>query len=309
MSLQLFIDKPFYRARCDMDLRTPHQHSRIGRCLVLLLVALVTAGCSSTKLTYRYADWGIVWWVEDYVTLTDEQERQLSADLETLMQWHCSSELPRYQEWLAELESDVAGGPPEQGTVSYHQQRLFAFFPELLERITPVAANLLSTLSDRQVKELAENMARSQRETREEFLAETPEKTARARAERTADRMERWLGPLSPQQQEIIDQWSANRESQTEIWLQGRRNWQQALLERLEERRLPDFEERLRPLIVHSERARGQDYQMMMADSREAMATLIHELIQAGNNNTLAHLKGRASDLREDFAALACAPA
>ena len=99
--------------------------------VLILVLAFALVGCSSTKLAYRYADWGIVWWVEDYVTLTADQKQQLNSDIEQLRQWHCSAELPRYQAWLDELESDVASSPPDQPTVEYHQQRLFGFFPSL----------------------------------------------------------------------------------------------------------------------------------------------------------------------------------
>ena len=277
--------------------------------ILILLLVFGLVGCSSTKLAYRYADWGIVWWVEDYVTLTDDQKQQLNNDIEQLRQWHCSAELPRYQAWLDELESDVSSSTPDQATVNYHQQQLFSFFPSLLERATPVAANLLSSLSDEQVKELAENMAQSQRDMEEEFLADSPDATAEARAERTAERVERWLGELNPQQRDIVQRWSANRGAQTEIWLQGRRNWQLALLDVLEVRDEPTFESELRYLILNSEEVRGEAYKTMMAESRVAMASLMHDLILAGDRATLAHLQNRAVELNNDFEALTCSPA
>lgn len=276
--------------------------------LVLLLV-ITLVGCSSTKLAYRYADWGIVWWVEDYVSLTADQKLQLNNDIEQLRQWHCSAELPRYQAWLDELESDVSDAPPDQTTVNYHQQQLFSFFPSLLEQATPVAMNLLSSLNDEQVEELAKNMAQSQQEMEEEFLADSPEATAEARAERTAERVERWLGELNREQRDIVRQWSANRGGQTEIWLQGRRNWQLALLAALEKRNQPTFEAELKYLILNSESVRGNAYKAMMADSRAAMSSLMHDLIIAGDSATLAHLQDRAAELKSDFEVLSCSPA
>ena len=277
--------------------------------VLILVLAFGLAGCSSTKLAYRYADWGIVWWVEDYVSLTADQKQQLNSDIEQLRQWHCSAELPRYQAWLDELESDVSNNPPDQATVEYHQQQLFSFFPSLLERATPVATNLLSSLSDEQVQELGDNMAQSQREMEEEFLADSPEATAEARAERTAERVERWLGELNSKQRDIVRQWSANRGAQTEIWLQGRKNWQLALLEILEGRDEPTFEAELEYLILNSEEVRGEAYKAMMAESRAAMASLMHDLILAGDNTTLANLQNRAVELNNDFGALTCSPA
>lgn len=277
--------------------------------VLVLVLAFGLVGCSSTKLAYRYADWGIVWWVEDYVSLTDEQKQQLDNDVEQLRQWHCSAELPRYQAWLDELESDVSGAPPDRATINYHQQQLFNFLPSLLERATPVAADLLASLSDEQVRELAENMARGQQEMEEKFLADSREATAEARTERTSERVERWLGALNREQRDIVRQWSANRGAQTEIWLQGRRNWQLALLEILERRNEPAFQAELESLILNSDEVRGDAYKAMMAESRVAMADLMHDLILAGDETTLAHLQSRAVELNNDFETLSCSPA
>lgn len=104
-------------------------------------------------------------------------------------------------------------------------------------------------------------------------------------------------------------QWSANRGEQTEIWLQGRRNWQLALLELLEKRNAPTFEAELEYLILNSEEVRGEAYKVMMAESRAAMSSLMHELIMAGDRETLAQLQDQAVELNDDFAALTCSPA
>lgn len=273
----------------------------------LSLIALfVLAGCSSTRMAYRYADWGVVWWVEDYVTLSRAQKQQLNRDLDSLRQWHCSTELRRYTAWLDELEADIADGAPDIDTIEYHQQQLLVFVPDLLDRAVPVAVNLLASLSDDQVTELARNMAEDQSELEQEMLAGDPQQTAKARAERTAKRVERWLGSLNGQQQALVEEWSADRGRQTEIWLQGRENWQQALLETMENRDQPGFEGAIRELVVNSEKARGPEYQAMMTESQQAMANLMHELIQAGDQQHREHLQARASELNQDFTALTC---
>lgn len=267
---------------------------------------VVLSGCSSTRIAYNYADQGIIWWVEDYVTLTSAQEEQLEQDLASLQQWHCSDELPRYSTWLRELETDILSGTPDVETIRYHQQQLLGFVPQLLERGTPAAQNLLESLSDEQVRELADNMASKQKELEEEMLAGSPEETARARAERTRERIEGWLGDLNEQQWALVQAWSADRAQQTQIWLEGRRNWQNALLAELDHRKQPGFDDAVRDLLVHSEQARGEAYRRMSEESRQAMAVLIHDLIQAGGPEHREHILAKARDLNSDFVALTC---
>lgn len=286
-----------------------YRPSAMIRATALLLTLALLSACSSTRTAYRYADWGVTWWVDDYVTLTNEQEQQLAKDLNNLRQWHCTAELPRYRQWLHELVRDTRSGDLDRGKVSYHQERLFDFLPGLLEQAAPTATNMLASLSDEQVAELARNMARNHGEMEEKFLLGSPEARAEARAERTMERIENWLGPLNNRQQRIAREWSESRGRQTEIWLEGRRNWQLALLDALEERDSPNFGERIRYLLVNSEEVRGEAYKEMMAESRVAMADLMYELIEAGAPSHLAHLEDRAVELRGDFRALTCSPA
>lgn len=274
--------------------------------LLTVLCLFLFAGCSSTKMAYRYADWGIIWWVEDYITLTSVQEARLEEDLAALQQWHCSAELPRYTRWLDELEADITATKPDIVTIRYHQQQLLAFLPDLIARATPVAVNLLQSLSDEQVAELAENMADNQQELEEEMLAGTPQETAEARADRTAERIERWLGDLNGKQRALVEAWSAGRARQTEIWLQGRENWQSALLAALDNRDQPGFPATVEELMVHSDRARGLAYQTMMRESRQAMAELMYNLIQAGEKRHREHLLTKAEKLNRDFVTLSC---
>lgn len=273
---------------------------------LLLVVILFISGCSSTRLAYRYADWGIVWWVEDFVSLSQAQEQQLDDDIESLKRWHCSSELPRYRAWLSIIESDLASGKPTPETVSRLQNQLAGFFPPLVQKITPVAITLLSGLSDEQVQELASNMEENHRELEGEFLEGDAETIAQARAGRTEARAEHWLGKLNATQKSLVNNWSESRKGQTEIWLTGRRNWQKALLNALENRNDPGFDATVTELINNPEAGRGDAYAQSIAESMAAMNSLIQELLQASDASHLDHLAHQVSKLRGDFKALTC---
>ena len=273
---------------------------------IALLGLVLLAGCSSTKMAYRYADWGIVWWVDDYIPMTAEQESRLEQDIRGLRQWHCATELPRYSEWLAQLKSDVRSGDLSQSTVTHHQEQLLSFFSPLMERARPAATRLLSSLSDEQVQQLASNMEESQKDLEDELLADNPEQTREARAERTVERVERWLGSLNDRQRDTVNAWSEGRGQQTKIWLEGRRNWQQALIDTLETRDSDDFSDRVHYLMSNYEEVRGERYQRMMSDSRAAMAGLMTDLLQQADQRHLDHLLEKAATMQGDFDTLAC---
>jgi len=273
---------------------------------IALLGLVLLAGCSSTKMAYRYADWGIVWWVDDYIPMTAEQESRLEQDIRDLRQWHCATELPRYSEWLGRLKSDVHSGDLSQSTVTHHQEQLLSFFPPLMEHARPAATRLLSSLSDGQVQQLASNMEESQKELEDELLADNPEQTREARTGRTVERVERWLGSLNDHQRDTVNAWSKDRGQQTKIWLEGRRNWQQALIDALETRDSDNFSDRVHHLMSNYEEVRGERYQRMMSDSRAAMAGLMTDLLQQADQRHLDHLLEKAATMQGDFDTLAC---
>ncbi len=289
-----------------MECRAPSWLKEIKKIAVIIAIVLALASCSSTKFAYRYADRGIVWWVDDYISMTDEQENQLKRDILALRDWHCRTELPRYSQWLAELKQDVRSGNLQKARVSYHQKQLLSFSLPLTDRAKPAAKRLLSSLSDEQVRELADNMAESQAELEKEFLAENPEQTRQARTERTKLRIERWLGTLNETQTRTLKQWSYNRGRQTKIWLEGRRAWQRKLIEALEQRKEAGFDRAIDYLIDNNEELRGPEYQQMMAESLASMTDLLTDLLEEAEQQQLDFLLDRAATLRGDFNNLAC---
>ncbi|MCG8518196.1 MAG: DUF6279 family lipoprotein [Pseudomonadales bacterium] len=282
--------------------------SAFRRLAVYLLItcAVITSGCSSNRLAYRYADWAVVWWVEDYLTLNEDQSQQLQKDLDRLVSWHCQVELPRYAQWLRRLEQDLQPEVADRTVLQRHQQQLTAFLPPLLERLGDPASRLLASLSETQVEELAANMESRHRELQSEYLLASPEQTGQARAERIQERAERWLGSLNRQQQDIVAQWAINRGAQTRIWLDGRRKWQEAFLASLASRHSAGFTDRLGHLIEHSEEARGARYRAMTSDSRSALVDLNYRLLLNADQRHWQHLRAEVAGLREDVEALAC---
>lgn len=273
------------------------------RLIALLLVLALLGACSSTRLAYRFADQGIIWWVEDYVSLTREQKSTLRRELDVLLDWHCEQELPRYSDWLGELRREMADGALPPDRIEHHRQQVTAFAEPLAARIVPMATRLLASLSDKQTRELVRNMAQSQAERREEYLGD--DSRARA-AERVRERAERWLGTLNDRQQAIVAEWSRDREQQTRIWLDGRGRWQQALAERLGQRDAPDFRAHLRDLILNAPDYQGETYRNMMATNTRDLTRLTHDLLMAADERHWQHLQGETTDLKKDVTALAC---
>jgi hypothetical protein len=277
------------------------------RLAITVVLVLALAGCSSAKLAYRYADLGTVWWVEDYVSLDSDQEKVLKQGIRDFRQWHCSRELPRYELWLSTVIADAnSAGLTDSARVAFHQEQLLALLPALTEKAAPIVVAFLKTLSDEQVQELAANMADRQQELELDLLKGTPEATASARAERTAERLESWLGDFDDDQYFRIQRWSAAQAGQTDIWLEGRKQWQQAFLEALQQRQGPRFDSVIADLLQNPEQARGLVYQRTMTQSKTAMTELLSDLLAMGGEPALENVKTKATELKSDVNVLTC---
>lgn len=291
-----------------MSANHPHRtdHRTPVHWILLLCLMLVLGGCSSTRFAYQQLDWVITWWVEDYIPLNGTQEAYLERRIPQHLAWHCREELPRYARWLASVDTLVNEPVIRTNDVAEQQKQLFDALDRLLVEIAPTASGLLATLDDRQVQALANAMADHQQEDRDEFLGDDPDTQRDRREERTRERAEHWLGPLTSEQRRTIATWNQARGNQTAIWLDGRARWQAALLTALENRRADGFEDRVRHLLLHSSEVRGPEYVAMLARSRQAITQLITDLLNQATADQRAHLRGEIAHLQSDVRALTC---
>src|SRR6186713_622496 len=79
-----------------------------ARVVVLLLLTLTlgaVAGC--TNFFYDKLDTLARWYIQDLVSLDNDQRSDVHAWLESTLRWHRQSELTRYAQYLRELSNTV----------------------------------------------------------------------------------------------------------------------------------------------------------------------------------------------------------
>lgn len=278
------------------------------RLLLLLLCTLLLSGCSSLRLGYANLDWLIPWQVDDYVSLDNAQADALDQALASHLQWHCQSELPRYSVWLATVNDSVEARTFSRAAIDERYQELLGLLIRIGQEITPSAAAILASLDDRQIATLAENLAQRNREKRLEYLQPSRDQQIQERAERFEERLQRWFGTVSAEQRQLITQWSNRRGDQNANWLDGREQWQAALMQALQERHTPGFERRLGQLLTDVDRFKSAEYRARAAEGRKQTLDLIQRLLGLSSERQLSHLSAELQGLNADFQALTCEP-
>jgi hypothetical protein len=253
-----------------------HEINRAGQhrlwtwCAAGLLVLL--AGCTLT-LTYRYADWIILWQVDHYFDLTADQRHDLALRLTPLLARHRHEAIPQYEAFLVQIRQRL-----ERGLTSQDIDWAYATYDrlraDLFDRLVTDGGVLLASVDPRQVRTFEEALQKDHDKAARLVQAPGPERLKK-RAHVTIDWLEDWLGPLSQDQEAQIREWSLALPDTQQVWFAYRQQLQQELLALLHQPRTPErVAGELRAMLVYLDQHAPQDYQDAVRQMRAAAKTM-----------------------------------
>lgn len=278
----------------------------LARLLIALLLAAALAGCTRIGLAYRNLDLLIPWTLDDYLQLDGAQRRQLAAHLDQHLAWHCRSQLPRYVEQLAQLRRQLDDERLAARDLQPTHAQLRLALRALGERITPSAVTLLRELDDSQVQHLRAAFAERQEADAERYLQAPLAQQVRQRADRASERLEHWFGPLDAAQRQRVLAWSHSLGEQNRHWLDGRGQWQAAMLAALAQREQVDFPARLAGLLQDRESAMSSEVRQASRQAEQATVALLADLHTLAGAEQRRHLQQRLAALQRDLSELQC---
>ena len=138
------------------------ERSRAARWLARLLLggvlALGLAGCGAS-LVYPRLDTLVGLYIRGLDSLDDSQSARLARTLEHNLEWHRRDELERYDVFLRDLAARVADGLTRPA-LEDAAVRAETYWRRIFEQAAPGYTDLAATLTDRQVRELLQNLER-----------------------------------------------------------------------------------------------------------------------------------------------------
>lgn len=274
-------------------------------CLLLSLGLLVSA-CSKAGLAYRNLDWVISWRVNQYLDLDSQQKTWFKPKLQEHLTWHCSTELPRYVDWLQRTEQLVEAPEPDARQMEAQMIEAEQAFNAIVQQTNPTTVALLADLRPEQVERLYARMEKDNREDRQKFLEPPLETQISERAERLEKRLKPWFGSLNETQRVRVAQWASERRDQNRLWLENRARWQGEFRRVLDDRDAEDFAQRMSHVLEN--RRGGHDQQTTQAyeQSRQAMAALLSDLLAAADHRQRDQVNQRLTSIRADLAGEIC---
>ncbi|MFA0038657.1 DUF6279 family lipoprotein [Vibrio sp. 10N.261.52.A1] len=194
---------------------------------LLLLVCFLFVGCG-TKFAYNNISWFAVSYIEDFVSLSNSQESELEARLDSLQAWHKETQLPLYIEQIEVLQS-INRSELSPAFIVEQSEQIKNHIRTIVNKFSPDIYALSMQLNPKQDSEFLKNFRKKQQEFYEERLSLNDDDSRERYRERIEERLERWLGSVSKEQQQIIVAWSQEWINTNNSWREYQNNTYQDL--------------------------------------------------------------------------------
>lgn len=247
---------------------------------LLAALFLLTSACSF-KTLYNQLDNIIPAYIEEMVSLDDVLEQNIQQRTQFLINWHRTTQLKEYAEWLRSLQQDVNPQLTDKKLVQ-HLLRVESFWKSLLQKVYKELADLLPSLNSEQRKELFSSMAAKNKDFSDDYIDIDEKKRIDSNIERMLENYENWLGDLTAEQKKAIAQAAKEMRSVARLRLQQRLLWQQGIQKILEGEESNSFKsERLRVLFAGFEKNKSAEMRKLEAINRDTMAQLTLNVIHS----------------------------
>ncbi|MGR5354444.1 DUF6279 family lipoprotein [Vibrio chagasii] len=194
---------------------------------LLLLGCFLFVGCG-TKFAYNNISWFAVSYIEDFVSLSNSQESELEARLDSLQAWHKETQLPLYIEQIEVLQS-INRSELSPAFIVEQSEQIKNHIRTIVNKFSPDIYALSMQLNPKQGGEFLKNFRKKQQEFYEERLSLNDDDSRERYRERIEERLERWLGSVSKEQQQIIVAWSQEWINTNNSWREYQNNTYQDL--------------------------------------------------------------------------------
>lgn len=267
---------------------------------LLIIPVLLLASCS-LRFLYNQLDWLIPWYVDDYVTLSAQQETLLDNNLSRYLDWHRKDQLPHYAEFLDSVLVSFKQGLT-QSDIRRFKNQSEQFVTLLLERMRPGVIELLHHMDDQQVDELFESLTQKNDEYRKKYIDVSEEKLRSKRSKNVQKFIKRWTGKLNKEQIELIDDWSLQFKLMGEEFLQSRISWQQdfrILLDKRNDRLI--LQQGLNKLFANGYASRSQPFQQKYDYNKKILLELYESLDRSLTEKQRQHVIKQLTKYAQDF--------
>jgi hypothetical protein len=194
-----------------------------------LAAVLLLEGCSGLRFAYDNADTYLRWRASSYLDLSGEASDDLDTRIDDALAWHRTHALPKYAGLLDEAQRRFGRGL-SRGDIDWGYDSVRAQVREALGAAAERAAPIIDRLTPAQIAHLEGRFAEDNRKFAREYLRGSESERREKRAKRMAERLEDWIGRLTPAQLERVRQYSERAPLFDELRDRDRKRLQRELI-------------------------------------------------------------------------------
>ena len=273
----------------------------------VIVLSLFLTGCG-TQFAYNNLDWLIHWYVDDFIDLNRTQTQVFDEDFKQWHQWHRSEELPKYHAHLQIIKAQIQDKSLTEVELEQHFLDVRGYWEALRDRVSPDLTAMATTLSEKQIEALFEQLQEDndeQQEEHDEFYAMSEDERSKDRFKRLEKELKEWIGKLTPEQKSIVKRYQPEFKRNWQNWIDFHQTMRDAAKTLFDERAAnPNFEAQLQHLMTHPEAYRSEE---MIANSdfnRALYSQLTAEVLLILTPKQTRRLIAKIEDYIEDFEVL-----
>lgn len=247
--------------------------------LFFISAIFIFVSACTFKALYNQLDNIIPSYIENMVSLDEALEKNIEKRLQHLLNWHRSTQLKEYADWLRIVQQDVNAQLTEK-KLYHHVIQAETFWKLLLQKLYKELAEILPSLNSEQRKELFANLAEKNQDFKDDYIEIDQKQRFDEYSERMLDHYTSWFGGLSERQQAAIQQAAKEIRSVAPLRLQQRQLWQKEIQEILDSKE-PDsvMTERLGAMFSDFEIKKNVEIKNLEAVNRRIIVKLTLKII------------------------------
>lgn len=201
--------------------------------LTLILCAVVISGCSRLTLSYRFADWYLVYKLDDSFDLNRDQKKFIDKEFEKYLSWNKQVMIPKYKTYLEQLHEKIQKGNLNEATWAPEYNKMDQLFKESIAPLLPPFAELMLKLNKQQVSYFKNTLEEERQKIKDNYA--TPGKRLKKSLKRNEKVFKFWFGRLNPQQEVALKDIYVQNPFPSDLWQLKRAQQQDYYLKLLNE--------------------------------------------------------------------------
>lgn len=273
---------------------------KIKRILIWLLIAMFLSGCSF-RFVYNHLDWWTNWYLDDYVTLTEQQQQRFDDEFEQLHLWHRTTQLPAYVQQLKTLKIAINDQINEQDIAANFVQ-FIEHWQNFLIATEPKLQPLVFSLSTEQTQELLQALQEAHQERLDDNEALSEQEWLEERTDQQKEQLKDWFGKLTPEQKSQVTLLGKGFQRSFEPRMLYRQRWTQQFAGLLNGN-LPDHQFKLEfyNLFVNGRSLRDEKFNAITSNNNQVFSNIFLYMVTTATNKQRQRINKKIDKILGDL--------